>query len=180
MPGQLDQLDQKEASPDHQHMHILELSGGQSATVMYLEPKYHALPDASEGMFQPERSLYDRKFPEGPKHPCHPSRQTTHGRHLWYILCFTGLMHPPKFWTSGPHIIRTLAGKSTQKRWCQLHWSQILYTRNLLGAVFKTATPSYGWRKWFSLMKEVVMCKKNLRLKSLLKVNRPLEFTEAP
>ena len=28
--------------------------------------------------------------------------------------------------------------------------------------------------KWFSLMKEVVMCNKNLRLKSPLKVNRPL------
>ena len=27
--------------------------------------------------------------------------------------------------------------------------------------------------KWFSLMKEVVMCNKNLRLKSPLKVNRP-------
>ena len=32
----------------------------------------------------------------------------------------------------------------------------------------------------FSLMKEVVMCNKNLRLKSQLKVNRPLEFIEAP
>ena len=31
-----------------------------------------------------------------------------------------------------------------------------------------------------SLMKEVVMCNKNLRLKSPLKVNRPLEFIEAP
>ena len=28
--------------------------------------------------------------------------------------------------------------------------------------------------KWFSLMKEVVMCDKNLMLKSPLKVNRPL------
>ena len=34
--------------------------------------------------------------------------------------------------------------------------------------------------KWFYLMKEVVMCNKNLRLKSPLKVNRPLEFIEAP
>ena len=34
--------------------------------------------------------------------------------------------------------------------------------------------------KWFSLMKEVVMCNKNLRHKSLLNVNRPLEFIEAP
>ena len=34
--------------------------------------------------------------------------------------------------------------------------------------------------KWFSLMKEVVMCNKNLRLKSPLQVNRPLEFIEAP
>ena len=34
--------------------------------------------------------------------------------------------------------------------------------------------------RWFSLMKEVVMCDKNLRLKSPLKVNRPLEFIEAP
>ena len=34
--------------------------------------------------------------------------------------------------------------------------------------------------KWFSLMKEVVMCNKNLRLKSPLKVNRPLEFIKAP
>ena len=34
--------------------------------------------------------------------------------------------------------------------------------------------------KWFSLMKEVVMCNKNLRLKSPLKVSRPLEFIEAP
>ena len=33
--------------------------------------------------------------------------------------------------------------------------------------------------KWF-LMKEVVMCNKNLRLKSPLRVNRPLEFIEAP
>ena len=33
--------------------------------------------------------------------------------------------------------------------------------------------------KWF-LMKEVVMCHKNLRLKSPFKVNRPLEFIEAP
>ena len=30
--------------------------------------------------------------------------------------------------------------------------------------------------KWFSLMKEIVMCNKNLRLKSALKVNRPLEL----
>ena len=30
--------------------------------------------------------------------------------------------------------------------------------------------------KWFSLMKEVVMCNKNLRYKSPLKVNTPLEF----
>ena len=30
--------------------------------------------------------------------------------------------------------------------------------------------------KWFSLMKEVVMCNKNLRLKCPLKVNRPLEL----
>ena len=29
-------------------------------------------------------------------------------------------------------------------------------------------------------VKEVVMCNKNLRLKSPLKVNRPLEFIEAP
>ena len=34
--------------------------------------------------------------------------------------------------------------------------------------------------KWFSLMKEVVMCIKNLRLKSPLKVSRPLEFIETP
>ena len=34
--------------------------------------------------------------------------------------------------------------------------------------------------KWFSLMKEVVMCNKNLRLKSPLKVSRPLEFIEEP
>ena len=34
--------------------------------------------------------------------------------------------------------------------------------------------------KLFSLMKEVVMCNKNLRLKSPLKVNRPMEFIEAP
>ena len=34
--------------------------------------------------------------------------------------------------------------------------------------------------KGFSLMKEVVMCDKNLRLKSPFKVNRPLEFIEAP
>ena len=34
--------------------------------------------------------------------------------------------------------------------------------------------------KLFSLMKEVVMCNKNLRLKSPLKVNRPLKFIEAP
>ena len=34
--------------------------------------------------------------------------------------------------------------------------------------------------KWFSLMKEVVMCNKNLRLESPLKVSRPLEFIEAP
>ena len=42
--------------------------------------------------------------------------------------------------------------------------------------------------KWFSLMKEIVMCDENLRLKSLLKVNRlkslpkvnrQLEFIEA-
>ena len=31
-----------------------------------------------------------------------------------------------------------------------------------------------------SLMKEVVMCNKKWRLKSPLKVNRPLEFIEAP
>ena len=30
--------------------------------------------------------------------------------------------------------------------------------------------------KWFSMMKEVVMCNKNLRLKSPLKVNRPRNF----
>ena len=30
--------------------------------------------------------------------------------------------------------------------------------------------------KWFSLMKEVVICNTNLRLKSPLKVNRPLEL----
>ena len=30
--------------------------------------------------------------------------------------------------------------------------------------------------KWFSLIKDVVMCNKNLRLKSPLKVCRPLEF----
>ena len=34
--------------------------------------------------------------------------------------------------------------------------------------------------KGFSLMKEVVMCNKNWRIKSSLKGNRPLEFIEAP
>ena len=34
--------------------------------------------------------------------------------------------------------------------------------------------------KGFSLMKEVVMCNTNLRLTSPFKVNRPLEFIEAP
>ena len=37
-----------------------------------------------------------------------------------------------------------------------------------------------GGLKWFSLMKEVVICDKNLTLKSPLKVNRPSEFIEAP
>ena len=38
----------------------------------------------------------------------------------------------------------------------------------------------YGVIKWFSLMKEVVMWNKNLSLKSPLKINRPLQFIEAP
>ena len=47
--------------------------------------------------------------------------------------------------------------------------------------VFCTARIAYmQLLKWFSLMKEVVMCNKHLRLKSPLKVNRPLEFIEAP
>ena len=38
----------------------------------------------------------------------------------------------------------------------------------------------YAVIKMVSLMKQVVMCNKNLRLKCPLKVNRPLEFIEAP
>ena len=34
--------------------------------------------------------------------------------------------------------------------------------------------------KWLSLMKDVVICAKNLRLKSSLKVNRSSGFIEAP
>ena len=47
-----------------------------------------------------------------------------------------------------------------------------------------SCTPSIAYMQLlklgFSLMKEVVMCNKNLRLKSPFKVNRPLEFIKAP
>ena len=52
---------------------------------------------------------------------------------------------------------------------------------NVLRLSFVTPPIAYmQLLKWFSLMKEVVMCNKNLRLKSPLRVNRPLEFIEAP
>ena len=38
----------------------------------------------------------------------------------------------------------------------------------------------YSMYSFYVVMKEVAMCNKNLRLKSPFKVNRPLEFIEAP
>ena len=52
-------------------------------------------------MSQPELSLHISKVTI--IQFCHPSRQTTHARSCVWSL------HPPKLWTSGPHIIRTLA-----------------------------------------------------------------------
>ena len=49
--------------------------------------------------------------------------------------------------------------------------------KNLLGGEPPLAI---GGLKCFSLMKEVVMCNENFRLKSPLKVNRPLDFIAAP
>ena len=51
---------------------------------------------------------------------------------------------------------------------------------NVLRLSFVVVLYSMQLLKWFSLMKEVVMCDNNLRLKSPLEVNRPLEFIEAP
>ena len=56
-----------------------------------------------------------------------------------------------------------------------------IFARTLTLKLFYLAHTAYmQFVKWFSSMKEVVMCKKNLRHKSLLKVNRPLEFIDAP
>ena len=119
-------------NPGRQYMHVLE-PGGQN------ESKYHARASRwlsnqiKLPMSQPE-SHNDRKSQWS-------SFVIPHGKLRMPASCVWSL-HPQKLWTSGPHIIRTLADKSARKCWRQLHWSQILYTRNLVGAVFKTATPS--------------------------------------
>ena len=95
--------------------------------------------------------------------PCHPFKIET----CTFIQAFNGEM---------ADIITNLTLQPT--------WGLFARTIRLLILTLKlfylARTAYMRFVKWVSLMKEVVMCNKNLRHKSLLKVNRPLEFIEAP
>ena len=89
-------------SPDHQYMHVVELSGGQRESKYHAQTSRRLSKQIKLPMSQPELSLHISKVTI--IQFCHPSRQTTHARQLCVIIALSEALnkwsphHPHHCW----------------------------------------------------------------------------------